>query len=65
MFINKLKTKLNGFQIQKEVTTLFKAMSPQKLKKNLQKFHLWARKRDVNSVSCAPSSKIVHVGSNK
>ena len=40
MFINKLKTKLNGFQIQKEVTTLFKAMSPQKLKKNLQKFHL-------------------------
>ena len=65
MFINKLKTKLNGFQIQKEVTTLFKAMSPQKLNKYLQKFHLWSRKRDVRSVRCAPSGKIVYVGSNK
>ena len=40
MFINKRKTKLNGFftqwfQIQKEFTSLFEEMSPQELNKCL------------------------------
>ena len=70
MFINKLKTKLNGFleewfQTQREFTVHFdEEMTPQEPNKCLQMLYLSARKRDGRAARhlCA---KLVVIASDK